>query len=223
MEAFGDECTSSRINPSFANEDIVKLSKGYTEVYDNMKPQDHKQYQNPPNVNPRMISYNLHSKANTPTYSQVASNHKTPQVIQPTYTEIDWKKQMEAMQKETISQCRQITQDMITEANLNLSQEMKIIINTHKEESETKFATLLTSMTNMTKTIMEHVSTEMGSHTNNTKTLITTDRLQLRPHSPLIDNEKRKQGSPPANAQPLKKPTNHQSTNSDMIITNEYE
>ena len=196
MEAFGDVCTSSRINPSLAHKDIVQLSKGYTEVYDNIKPKDHKLYQNPPNVNPRMISYNLHSKAKTPTYSQVASNHNKHKVIQPTYTEIDWKAQMEAIQKETITKCCQITQDMITEANLKLIQEMKIIINTHKEESETKFATLLTSMTNMTKTIMEHVSTEMGSNTNKTKPMIAADHLQLRPHSPLIDNKKRKQGSP---------------------------
>ena len=70
MEAFGDVCTSSRINQSLAHKDIVQLSKGYTEVYDYIKPKDHKLYQNPPNVNPRMISYNLHIKAKTPNYNQ---------------------------------------------------------------------------------------------------------------------------------------------------------
>ena len=37
MEAFDDECTSSRINPSLAHEDIVKCTKKLTEVYDNIQ------------------------------------------------------------------------------------------------------------------------------------------------------------------------------------------
>ncbi len=41
MEAFGDVCTSSRINSSLAHKDIVKLCKGYTKIYYNIKPKDH--------------------------------------------------------------------------------------------------------------------------------------------------------------------------------------
>ena len=36
VEAFDDTCTSSRINPSLAHEDMVQYTKAFTEVYDNV-------------------------------------------------------------------------------------------------------------------------------------------------------------------------------------------
>ena len=116
--AFTPECQSSRINPELAHEDIVKLTKNLTEVYDNITQQNSNQYLHPPKSNPKLISYNLHNNDTKPSYSQAVKDTKQQNntVIEPTYTEIDWQSQMEKMQQDTLDKCRKMTETMITEA-----------------------------------------------------------------------------------------------------------
>ena len=92
IENLEDENNASRINPEFENDDMVKVSKEFKEKYENIQHPNSKVYSTSPVPTPRIISYNLQSKTNKPTYSQVTKNSTATQdeVINPTFTEIDW-------------------------------------------------------------------------------------------------------------------------------------
>ena len=116
----------SRINPEYIHDDIVKLSQDMTDAYSQKRDTPLDTYKSPPTYNPRMISYNLNSNDSPDklTYKQVATKQTLPNdstdIIQPTYTEIDWKAQMEKIRQETLDACKQMTQDLIESNNKSL-------------------------------------------------------------------------------------------------------
>ena len=63
-----------------------------------------------------MASYIL--PTDKPSYSDATKATTSTPVIQPTYTEIDWKQAVEKVRKDTIAECTKITQDLIAEAEI---------------------------------------------------------------------------------------------------------
>ena len=134
---------------------MVKMSKGFKEEYENIQHPTSKAYSTPPVTTPRMISYNLQSETNKPTYSQVTRNSTSTQdeVIYPTFTEIDWQTQMEEIQKETLEKCRKMTQEMIQEAKTTISSELNSKIEQSIVQSNKKFDMMMDMMKEMSQSI----------------------------------------------------------------------
>ena len=118
-----------------AHEDIVQHTRNLTEVYDNIQQQNSEKYLHPPTVTPKLISYNLHKSEEKQSYSQVTKDSKQQYstVIEPTFTEIDWKEQTRKMQQDTIDKCKKMTQLMITEACNNIHKEINVNLQEHRE------------------------------------------------------------------------------------------
>ena len=188
--AFNTKCTSSRINPSLADEDIVKLTQNLSEVYDNIHQENQEQYHHPPSAQPRMVSYNLHQQYQKPTYSQVASHNKKSeeQIIEPTFTEIDWKSQMEQMQKDTIEKCRKMTENMIKEAQSSFSMELKNAIEKQNRTQQEQREEINSNFSMLFKLLKDDKAKHISDA--NTSPAKATQLMSLRPQSPLIDKRK---------------------------------
>ena len=113
-------------------------------------------YKAPPTYNPRMISYNLNSNVSNVsseklTYKQVVSTTKilpneSTNVIQPTYTEIDWKAHMENIRKETLDACKQMTQELIVRNNEKITKDLNDKINQEARHHDQNMDKLLEMM-----------------------------------------------------------------------------
>ena len=110
----------SMINPELADNNMLLLSKNLDREYTNTSPTNDKRQHAPFKNDPAMASYNLHLTP-TKTYKDAITppqqtNNNTKEVIEPTYTPINWETKMEETRQTTIKECLQQTQQMITES-----------------------------------------------------------------------------------------------------------
>ena len=112
------------------------------------------------------------------------------EVIYPTFTEIDWQTQMEEMQRETLEKCRKLTQEMIQEAKKTISSELNTKIEHSIVQSNQKFDMMMDMMKEMSRSITEGFQNQANRNKENQSN--EKRAISLRPHSPLIETEKRK-------------------------------
>ena len=136
----------------------------------------------PPTRAPIMASYNLTPSVQKKSYKDIAAHnqsHSEVEVINPTYTPIDWENKMEEIRNTTIKECMQQTNMMIEASEkkqMDKLNKLENTIATNKETNDTTIATLIALVTDLKKSQDENFK------------ILNSQRLVL-PISPNVDQK----------------------------------
>ena len=171
-----------RINPTINQTNFINLA---TKIQ-NDTARITTTYKTPPRIsNPIMASYNLPSDKTS--YSEATKKTTSTPVIQPTYTEIDWKTEVEKVRKDTIDECTRITQDLIAAAEIK----QRNMVNEITKQIDDKISNAIThSSAQISQTILSQLVPFLTMDP-------TTQQRQIIPH----------------NTTPTSQPINHVPTN----------
>ncbi len=150
---FQTDSTPTRINPDLANEELMMMSIAMEKKYPDLNQKETTAFQHaPPGRAPIMAAYNLEPSVQKTSYKQAVTQNSTEQnqeveIIDATYTEIDWETKMETMRQNTIVECTKMTATLIKESEeklLKKTQTLKILINTKTYNQATKMMDFMT-------------------------------------------------------------------------------
>ena len=150
---FQTDSTPTRINPDLANEELMMMSLAMEKKCPDLNQKETTAFQHaPPGRAPIMAAYNLEPSVQKTSYKQAVTQNSTEQnqeveIIDATYTEIDWETKMETMRQNTIAECTKMTAKLIKESEeklLKKTQTLETIINTKIDNQATKMMEFMT-------------------------------------------------------------------------------
>ena len=123
----------SMLNPELVDDDMLLLSQQLEKKYKDISPSTYTTHQHAPTTRgPVLASYNLQPSQQTKSYREATiptqqSVTQEKDIIEPTYTPIDWESKMEEIRISTINECIQQTTNMIEASEKKQNEQMNKI------------------------------------------------------------------------------------------------